>query len=149
MENESHTNLPNGNNNNKEQDRFLPIVNVKRIMKKAIPGSGKLSKDAKETIQECVSENFVTEYKEIEGEKLYILKQLCSKQKLHQQQHPQHQAQNNNLPLSNSVYSFPINFLDILCTHRSTIVLTILPKFDSETFTAARPNRFFGAMVIK
>ncbi|KAH6810319.1 nuclear factor Y [Perilla frutescens var. frutescens] len=48
--------------NNKEQDRFLPIANVGRIMKKVIPGNGKISKDAKETVQECVSEfiSFVT-----------------------------------------------------------------------------------------
>ncbi|KAK4341031.1 hypothetical protein RND71_039532 [Anisodus tanguticus] len=57
----------NVNNNNsstssKEQDRFLPIANVGRIMKKVIPGNGKISKDAKETVQECVSEfiSFVT-----------------------------------------------------------------------------------------
>lgn len=83
MENESHGGWPsgrstddfstikNGNNNhnnhsnsnsNKEQDRFLPIANVGRIMKKVIPGNGKISKDAKETVQECVSEfiSFVT-----------------------------------------------------------------------------------------
>ncbi|WOG82091.1 hypothetical protein DCAR_0101252 [Daucus carota subsp. sativus] len=48
--------------NNKEQDRFLPIANVGRIMKKGIPANGKISKDAKETVQECVSEfiSFVT-----------------------------------------------------------------------------------------
>ncbi|XP_054807805.1 nuclear transcription factor Y subunit B-7 [Prosopis cineraria] len=47
---------------NKEQDRFLPIANVGRIMKKVIPANGKISKDAKETVQECVSEfiSFVT-----------------------------------------------------------------------------------------
>lgn len=52
----------NNSNNNKEQDRFLPIANVGRIMKKVIPGNGKISKDAKETVQECVSEfiSFVT-----------------------------------------------------------------------------------------
>ncbi|XP_073147964.1 nuclear transcription factor Y subunit B-4 [Henckelia pumila] len=52
----------NCNNSNKEQDRFLPIANVGRIMKKVIPGNGKISKDAKETVQECVSEfiSFVT-----------------------------------------------------------------------------------------
>lgn len=46
----------------KEQDRFLPIANVSRIMKKALPGNAKISKDAKETVQECVSEfiSFVT-----------------------------------------------------------------------------------------
>lgn len=56
------TNNNNNNNNNKEQDRFLPIANVGRIMKKVIPGNGKISKDAKETVQECVSEfiSFVT-----------------------------------------------------------------------------------------
>ncbi|PIN19917.1 CCAAT-binding factor, subunit A (HAP3) [Handroanthus impetiginosus] len=55
-------NNSNNNNNNKEQDRFLPIANVGRIMKKVIPGNGKISKDAKETVQECVSEfiSFVT-----------------------------------------------------------------------------------------
>jgi histone H3/H4 len=46
----------------KEQDRFLPIANVARIMKKALPDNAKISKDAKETVQECVSEfiSFVT-----------------------------------------------------------------------------------------
>ncbi|CAH8359657.1 unnamed protein product [Eruca vesicaria subsp. sativa] len=46
----------------REQDRFLPIANVSRIMKKALPGNAKISKDAKETVQECVSEfiSFVT-----------------------------------------------------------------------------------------
>lgn len=62
----------NGNSNNnpngqsslspREQDRFLPIANVSRIMKKALPANAKISKDAKETMQECVSEfiSFVT-----------------------------------------------------------------------------------------
>ncbi|KAG6493913.1 nuclear transcription factor Y subunit B-3-like [Zingiber officinale] len=46
----------------KEQDRFLPIANVSRIMKKALPANAKVSKEAKETVQECVSEfiSFVT-----------------------------------------------------------------------------------------
>ncbi|GAB2277302.1 Nuclear transcription factor Y subunit B-7 [Dionaea muscipula] len=58
----SNNNMTNNNGNNKEQDRFLPIANVGRIMKKVIPSSGKISKDAKETVQECVSEfiSFVT-----------------------------------------------------------------------------------------
>ncbi|KAK6259139.1 hypothetical protein SCA6_013613 [Theobroma cacao] len=89
MEEESHGNVPHGpkkgspespcvkssgssnnnnqnnnhpDNNSKEQDRFLPIANVGRIMKKVIPSNGKISKDAKETVQECVSEfiSFVT-----------------------------------------------------------------------------------------
>ncbi|KMZ60724.1 Nuclear transcription factor Y subunit B-3 [Zostera marina] len=37
-------------------DRFLPIANVSRIMKRALPINAKISKEAKETIQECVSE---------------------------------------------------------------------------------------------
>jgi nuclear transcription Y subunit beta len=72
MEDESHGNGTDGgspespclknSHNNKEQDRFLPIANVGRIMKKVIPANGKISKDAKETVQECVSEfiSFVT-----------------------------------------------------------------------------------------
>ncbi|KAH7673342.1 CCAAT-binding factor subunit A (HAP3) protein [Dioscorea alata] len=46
----------------KEQDRFLPIANVSRIMKKGLPANAKISKDAKETVQECVSEfiSFIT-----------------------------------------------------------------------------------------
>ncbi|RVW84817.1 hypothetical protein VitviT2T_010228 [Vitis vinifera] len=126
---------------NKEQDRFLPIANVGRIMKKVIPGNGKISKDAKETVQECVSEfiSFVTgeasdkcqrekrktingediiwaittlgfedyvsplkqylsKYREIEGEKLNIPKQHRSEQRLQQQE------QEQNLPYA-SVYS--------------------------------------------
>ncbi|XP_010674594.3 nuclear transcription factor Y subunit B-7 [Beta vulgaris subsp. vulgaris] len=63
--NNNNNNANNNNNNasnNKEQDRFLPIANVGRIMKKVIPNTGKISKDAKETVQECVSEfiSFVT-----------------------------------------------------------------------------------------
>ena len=44
------------------QDRFLPIANISRIMKKALPSNGKIAKDAKETVQECVSEfiSFIT-----------------------------------------------------------------------------------------
>lgn len=46
----------------KEQDRFLPIANISRIMKKALPTNAKIAKDAKETVQECVSEfiSFIT-----------------------------------------------------------------------------------------
>lgn len=46
----------------REQDRFLPIANVAKIMKKAIPERGKIAKDAKECVQECVSEfiSFIT-----------------------------------------------------------------------------------------
>ncbi|PIA61525.1 hypothetical protein AQUCO_00300805v1 [Aquilegia coerulea] len=46
----------------KEQDRLLPIANVGRIMKQILPPNAKISKEAKETMQECVSEfiGFVT-----------------------------------------------------------------------------------------
>ncbi|KAL2506902.1 Nuclear transcription factor Y subunit B-5 [Abeliophyllum distichum] len=46
----------------KEQDRLLPIANVGRIMKQILPQNAKISKEAKETMQECVSEfiGFVT-----------------------------------------------------------------------------------------
>ncbi|KAF9569523.1 hypothetical protein EC968_002567 [Mortierella alpina] len=46
----------------KEQDRFLPIANVARIMKKALPDNAKIAKEAKECVQECVSEfiSFIT-----------------------------------------------------------------------------------------
>ncbi|PSS04637.1 Nuclear transcription factor Y subunit B-10 like [Actinidia chinensis var. chinensis] len=48
--------------NVREQDRYLPIANISRIMKKALPANGKIAKDAKDTVQECVSEfiSFVT-----------------------------------------------------------------------------------------
>lgn len=39
-----------------EQDRYLPIANISRIMKRSIPPTAKVSKDAKECVQECVSE---------------------------------------------------------------------------------------------
>ncbi|KAI0687705.1 histone-fold-containing protein [Cytidiella melzeri] len=46
----------------REQDRFLPIANVSRIMKGAVPTTAKISKEAKECVQECVSEfiSFIT-----------------------------------------------------------------------------------------
>ncbi|CAL5437176.1 unnamed protein product [Camellia sinensis] len=41
---------------------MLPIANVGRIMKQMLPPNAKVSKEAKETMQECVSEfvSFVT-----------------------------------------------------------------------------------------
>ncbi len=53
----------------REQDRFLPIANISRIMKKGLPNNAKIAKDAKETVQECVSEfiSFVTsEYRKLQ-----------------------------------------------------------------------------------
>ncbi|XP_059640876.1 nuclear transcription factor Y subunit B-3-like [Cornus florida] len=46
----------------KDQERLLPIANVSRIMKKSLPPNAKISKEAKETVQECASEfiSFVT-----------------------------------------------------------------------------------------
>ncbi|KAK1392643.1 CCAAT-box binding factor HAP3 [Heracleum sosnowskyi] len=46
----------------REQDGFLPIANISRIMKKGIPQNGKIAKDSKEFVQECVSEfvSFIT-----------------------------------------------------------------------------------------
>ena len=51
----------------REQDRFLPIANISRIMKKSLPANAKIAKDAKETVQECVSEfiSFITSEQDI------------------------------------------------------------------------------------
>ncbi|GJT12643.1 nuclear transcription factor Y subunit B-5 [Tanacetum coccineum] len=45
-----------------QQERLLPIANVGRIMKQILPQNAKISKEAKETMQECASEfiSFVT-----------------------------------------------------------------------------------------
>ncbi|PWA92834.1 nuclear transcription factor Y subunit B-4 [Artemisia annua] len=45
-----------------EHDRMLPIANVGRIMKQILPPTAKISKEARETMQECASEfiSFVT-----------------------------------------------------------------------------------------
>ena len=45
-----------------EFDRYLPIANISRIIKTNLPSEVKLSKEAKETFQECVSEfiSFIT-----------------------------------------------------------------------------------------
>lgn len=50
------------NANVREQDRLMPIANVIRIMRKVLPAHAKIADDAKETIQECVSEfiSFIT-----------------------------------------------------------------------------------------
>jgi nuclear transcription Y subunit beta len=47
-----HHDLPRYTGPLREQDRFLPIANVAKIMKKGVPEKGKIAKDAKETIQE-------------------------------------------------------------------------------------------------
>jgi len=45
-----------------EMERLLPIANVGRIMKRALPDNAKISKESKEIIQECASEfiSFIT-----------------------------------------------------------------------------------------
>ncbi|KAI3805224.1 hypothetical protein L1987_27405 [Smallanthus sonchifolius] len=45
-----------------EHDKLLPVANVGRIMKRVLPPTAKISKEAKETIQECATEfiSFVT-----------------------------------------------------------------------------------------
>ncbi|KAK4795570.1 hypothetical protein SAY86_027896 [Trapa natans] len=45
-----------------EQDRMLPIAIVGRIMKQVLPPAAKISKEAKQTMQECSTEfiSFVT-----------------------------------------------------------------------------------------
>ncbi|XWS09659.1 hypothetical protein CRYUN_Cryun39dG0008300 [Craigia yunnanensis] len=71
----SNSNNKNNNNGNytnsntmpppcmvREQDQYMPIANVIRIMRRILPPHSKISDDAKETIQECVSEyiSFIT-----------------------------------------------------------------------------------------
>ncbi|KAL2339289.1 hypothetical protein Fmac_013735 [Flemingia macrophylla] len=65
MNNHNHTHTGSSEENEctvREQDRFMPIANVIRIMRKILPPHAKISDDAKETIQECVSEyiSFIT-----------------------------------------------------------------------------------------
>jgi len=48
--------------NVREQDRYLPIANIARVMKRPLPANAKIAKDAKETVQEALSEfiSFIT-----------------------------------------------------------------------------------------
>nr|ACG25418.1 nuclear transcription factor Y subunit B-3 [Zea mays] len=52
----SHEGGGGGGDDVREQDMFLPITNITRIMKKAVPANAKITKDAKEIMQYCVSE---------------------------------------------------------------------------------------------
>ncbi|CAH1761395.1 8446_t:CDS:2 [Entrophospora sp. SA101] len=52
----------------KEQDRFLPIANVARIMKKALPDNAKIAKEAKECVQESSDRCQQEKRKTINGE---------------------------------------------------------------------------------
>ena len=51
----------------REQDRFLPIYNISKVMKKVVPHSGKVAKEARECVQECVSEfiSFITRWEKL------------------------------------------------------------------------------------
>eukprot|EP00916_Digyalum_oweni_P027296 GHVL01044744.1.p2 GENE.GHVL01044744.1~~GHVL01044744.1.p2 ORF type:complete len:224 (+),score=43.90 GHVL01044744.1:99-770(+) len=46
----------------KESERLLPIANITRLMRKALPSNAKVGKDARECVQECVTEfiSFIT-----------------------------------------------------------------------------------------
>jgi len=59
-----HEEVDNYNNRNefREQDCFLPVANVNRIMKEILPKNAKIAKEARDTLQECVSEfiSFIT-----------------------------------------------------------------------------------------
>ncbi|CAN8311688.1 unnamed protein product [Cochlearia groenlandica] len=45
-----------------DEDRLLPIANVGRLMKQILPSNAKISKEAKQTVQECATEfiSFIT-----------------------------------------------------------------------------------------
>ncbi|KAF8127371.1 histone-fold-containing protein [Boletus edulis] len=103
----------------REQDRFLPIANVSRIMKQSVPSTAKIAKDAKECVQECVSEfiSFITseaaekchmeKRKTIGGEDiLYAMATLgfenyAETLKIHLAKLRQHQAGNSSHPHAN------------------------------------------------
>uniref|UniRef100_A0A7I4D8Q6 Transcription factor CBF/NF-Y/archaeal histone domain-containing protein n=1 Tax=Physcomitrium patens TaxID=3218 RepID=A0A7I4D8Q6_PHYPA len=58
------------NSSVREQDRFLPIANISRIMKKALPANAKIAKDAKETVQEASDKCQREKRKTINGDDL-------------------------------------------------------------------------------
>ena len=45
----------------REQDRLLPVANIQRIMRRLLPADEKISKDAKEVLQESLSRRGVRE----------------------------------------------------------------------------------------
>jgi len=107
----------------REQDRYLPIANVSRIMKGAVPGTAKISKEAKECVQECVSEfiSFITseasekcqmeKRKTIGGEDiLYAMVNLGFEQyaetlKVHLAKLRQHQTQTTTTPTATTTHA--------------------------------------------
>ncbi|KAI5071890.1 hypothetical protein GOP47_0014141 [Adiantum capillus-veneris] len=46
----------------REPEMFLPIANISRIMRRILPANAKVAKEAKECVQECVTEfiSFIT-----------------------------------------------------------------------------------------
>ncbi|KAG8374628.1 hypothetical protein BUALT_Bualt10G0015200 [Buddleja alternifolia] len=64
------TNIPDANNLNnlpqqsfkRDADQYMPIAKIINIMRRVLPANAKIADDAKETIQECVSEfiSFIT-----------------------------------------------------------------------------------------
>lgn len=63
MADNSGAGASNPNQSIDEQDLLLPISNIGRIMKQILPPHAKISKEGKETMQECLSEFicFITE----------------------------------------------------------------------------------------
>jgi histone H3/H4 len=39
----------------REREGFLPVADISRVMRKAVPANGKIDKDAKEAVQDLVS----------------------------------------------------------------------------------------------
>ncbi|KAG8364545.1 hypothetical protein BUALT_Bualt18G0008300 [Buddleja alternifolia] len=59
--NNLNTNLPQ-DSFKRDADQYMPIANIIRIMRRVLPPNARIADDAKETIQECVSEfiSFIT-----------------------------------------------------------------------------------------
>lgn len=58
----SANNPANNSSSDANQERLLPIANISRIMKRVLPSHAKMSREAKSSIQECVTEfiGFIT-----------------------------------------------------------------------------------------
>ncbi|CAM8924371.1 hypothetical protein QQ045_022587 [Rhodiola kirilowii] len=58
----SNSSMKSSPRSEEHESSLLPIANVGRIMKEILPPNAKISKEAKETVQECVTEfiSFVT-----------------------------------------------------------------------------------------
>ena len=53
-----------------EQERYLPLANISRVMRKILPAKYKVSKEAKQSMQESLSE-FIAFISSEAGEKCY------------------------------------------------------------------------------